>query len=230
MNHRMFAPNILIADDHPMYLEAIQIRLSKLFPSANIVDRTSLIDALAACAEASGRGEPFDLVLLDYGMPGVEGPEGIRRFIAEAARSPVAIMSGTVTMVSAQALIRVGARGFLPKTLSKEQFSAAVHALLSGGTYLPPELLDGLMGLLDVPSSAATADDSSAAGDLLKALSPREREVLLLLSSGCSNKEIGRRLEIAEVTVKLHVRQILKRVGLRNRVEAAALATRAGFR
>ncbi len=79
------------------------------------------------------------------------------------------------------------------------------------------------------PESGAAREEVASFKQLVGSLRPREREVLKLVAAGYSNKEIGRDLDIAEVTVKLHVRQILKRVGLRNRVEAAAMATKAGL-
>jgi DNA-binding NarL/FixJ family response regulator len=224
------APSILVADDHPMYMEAVHIRLERLFPGALIVDKTSLAAALSACRERAMQGSPFNLALLDYGMPGVEGPAQIAAFIRDVGGIPVAVMSGSATMENALAFIRAGARGFLPKTLLSDQFGAAVHALLSGGTYLPTDLLDGLMGSEPVrPESGAAREEVASFKQLVGSLRPREREVLKLVAAGYSNKEIGRDLDIAEVTVKLHVRQILKRVGLRNRVEAAAMATKAGL-
>lgn len=212
-----------------MYLEAVQIRLERLFPGARVCERNSLPSALEAYETARRDGAPFDVILLDYHMPGVAGPAGIGDFIRQVAPVPVAVMSGSASIDDAQALIRIGARGFIPKTLSADQFFAAVSAVLSGGIYLPPAILDGLIEPRAAPGGSDAADEIAAFRESVGLLRPRELEVLKLVAAGRSNKEIGNELDLAEITVKLHVRQILKRVGLRNRVELASYATRAGI-
>jgi DNA-binding NarL/FixJ family response regulator len=96
--------------------------------------------------------------------------------------------------------------------------------ILAGGTFLPAEALQ-LSGPQKPPDSAACNEGSTLAAKL----TPRQQQVLVQLASGATNKEIGRSLEIAEVTVKLHIRQILRRINARNRAEAASIATRAGL-
>ena len=211
-----------------MYMEAVHIRLERLFPGTRITETISLSTALEAFEASSRERTPVDVILLDYHMPGVDGPAGIGDFIRRVAPVPVAVMSGSATTDDAQALIRIGARGFIPKTLSAEQFFAAVNAVLSGGIYLPPAILDVLIEPRRPETGITEATDEVAAFKVaIGLLRPRELAVLKLLATGRSNKEIGLELDLAEVTVKLHVRQILKRIGLRNRVEAASLATRA---
>jgi DNA-binding NarL/FixJ family response regulator len=100
----------------------------------------------------------------------------------------------------------------------------AISMILAGGTYLPAEMAQaGGSGMAEFRSGG------TGGGGFGEALSPRERQVLVRLSSGASNKEIGRDLNLAEVTVKLHVRQILRKIKARNRSEAASMATRAGL-
>lgn len=220
---------ILLADDHPLYLEAVHERLRRVLPEAELIDATTLEEVLAAARAASF---PLNLVLLDYNMPGVNGSVGVSQAIAEIPDVPVAIMSGIASPEEVQQVIKAGARGFLPKTMSSPQFAAAINVLLSGGTYLPTDILTSLMATEVEADEANNSPLDIKAREMkgaLGALKERELEVLRRVSSGLSNKEIARELGLAEITIKLHVRQLLKKLHLRNRSEAASLATRAGI-
>ena len=202
----------LLADDHPLYLEAVRLQLQAHFPEATFAEAVSLDEVLAK----SGDDPSFDLILSDLRMPGMNGHAGVARIMAAFPGVCIAIMSGSARQGEVREVIQAGARGFLPKTMHRAAFSAAVSLLIAGGTYLPADVLQDVA----VPD---------AGSDLLRLLTPRERQVLVQLVSGASNKEIGRKFDLAEVTVKLHVRQILKKIGGRNRSEAAAIAAKAGL-
>jgi DNA-binding NarL/FixJ family response regulator len=118
------------------------------------------------------------------------------------------VISGTAHPEDARAVIQLGARGFLPKTLSGKVIVAALRLVASGGTYLPAEYSSA------PPASAATPKRPDG-------LTPKQAEVLSNLAAGKSNKEIGRVMGLQEITIKLHVRAIFKKLGVRNRVEAA---------
>ena len=217
---------IILADDHPLYLEAVHERLRRVLPEAEIIEATSLADALAA----SHDGGDIDLLLLDYNMPGVNGPEGVAEAVDSLPNIPIAIMSGIATPDQVQKVITAGARGFLPKTMSAAQFAGAINVLLSGGTYLPTDILTSLMTVASDDRRASPLDlKAQEMKGALCSLKERELEVLRRVSTGMSNKEIARELGLAEITIKLHVRQVLKKLHLRNRSEAASLATRAGI-
>lgn len=215
---------ILLADDHPMFLEALCSQIERLQPDATLIKATSLDDALshAAC------GEDLALVLIDYDMPGISGVEGVRKAVEAFPSAAVAVISGRATTANIHAAIQAGARGFLPKTLAPEQFAAAFNALLTGATYVPVDVVRELMVAtpVDAPIGAVARTLLDEGG--FTSLSKRERDVLRELTEGLSNKEIGRNLSLAEVTVKLHVRQILKKIGARNRSDAVAMAIRSG--
>ena len=222
------SPRILLAEDPPLYLEAVQERLRRLLPDAELLLAARLDDAISM---AQGRETGLDLVLLDYNMPGIDDADGVSKAIDSMPSVPIAIMSGIATPEEVQRVIKAGARGFLPKSMSSNQFNAAITLLLSGGTYLPTDILTSLMTDTAAAQKEETAFDAKARelGETLGSLTGRELEVMKRLTVGWSNKEIGRELNLAEITVKLHVRQILKKLHLRNRSEAAALGTRAGL-
>jgi len=213
---------IIVADDHPLYREAVKLRLERQIPGSDVVEAGS-IEELFARVEAVPRLS-VDLVLLDLYMPGMERGQGIGAVVTALPDTPVALMSGAAGTQDVKQAIAAGARGFLPKTMASELFAMAISMILAGGTYLPAEMMqDAIATANDIRPNGASG---SGFADLL---SPRERQVLVRLSSGASNKEIGRDLNLAEVTVKLHVRQILRKIKARNRSEAASMATRAGL-
>ncbi len=205
---------ILIADDHPLYLEAVRLRLQALYAEAQFAEAVSVDDVLKHGGDGAA---PFDLVLLDLRMPGMASMDDFGRIRAAFPGTPIAIMSGSANQEDVREMIQAGARGFLPKTMSAGAFAAGVSLLLAGGTYLPTDVLQDL------------AAHGPAPRDMFDTLTPRERQVLAQIVAGASNKEIGRSFGLSEVTVKLHVRQILKKIDARNRAEAAAMAAKAGL-
>jgi two-component system nitrate/nitrite response regulator NarL len=154
----------------------------------------------------------FDLAILDLHMPGADGFKGIEKTLAEFPRIPLVVISGAATPDDVKRALELGARGFLPKTLPPKVLTAALQVVVSGGTYVPADYAQG---------QASAAPAKTVAG-----LTPRENEVLTLLATGNSNKEIGRALTLQEITVKLHVRNIFRKLGVRNRVEAANAAAK----
>jgi DNA-binding NarL/FixJ family response regulator len=197
---------ILLADDHPLFVEALRALIERHIAASEL----TVVSDLDAAHRALMAGR-FDLAILDLHMPGASGFEGVRRTLAQFPETPVAVISGSATAVDVKRAIELGAKGFLPKTLSPDVLAAALRVIAAGGTYVPTEYATG--GGMAI----------SAAG-----LTQREGEVLTLLMRGQSNKEIGRALELKEITVKLHVRNIFRKLKVRNRVEAVNAASRLG--
>jgi DNA-binding NarL/FixJ family response regulator len=173
---------------------------------------------------AGTEGKPIELILLDLHMPGMKGGQTVAEVVSAFPDATIVLVSGVARFEDVKRAVDAGARGFLPKTLSSEHFAGAISMILAGGTFLPAEALR-LSGLQTPPDPAAC----SAGSTLAAKLTPRQQQVLVQLASGATNKEIGRSLEIAEVTVKLHIRLILRKINARNRAEAASIATRAGL-
>lgn len=192
---------LLLADDHDLVRET----LASYLHQQGGFDVTSANGFDEACTLYASQG-PFDLVLLDYSMPGMDALSGLAR-MRELADCPVAMLSGTAPPEVARRALKEGAAGFLPKTLNPIDMVAAVRDMLAGETYLPLEFL--------TQSAGARSEIN---------LTPRETDVLRGITEGKSNKEIARDLDIQEVTVKLHLKTLSRKLGARNRTHAAMLA------
>lgn len=212
---------VLVVDDHPLYREAVRLRIERLMPDCVVVEAGSLDEVFAATKTISVR--PFDLILLDLHLSDLEPRSCVQKVIEAAPDTPVLLMSGSASPQAIKHALAHGARGFVSKTMGSDLFANAISMVLGGGSYLPIEILQEPSATLLAP------DNTRGSQNLDAALTPRERQVLVRLATGASNKEIGRELGLAEVTVKLHVRQILRKINARNRSEAAAIATRAGL-
>ena len=210
----------VVADDHPLYREALRLRLERLRPDGEVTEAGDLDELLALRDQ---RASDVDLVLLDLRMPGLTDAAAVRRVVEAFPGAAVVLMSGAASAEDVKKAVQAGARGYLPKTLQPELFASALAVIIGGGTYLPAEILNAAPILGNQPSPSASGPDA------IERLTPRERQVLVRLATGAPNKEIGRELGLAEVTVKLHVRQILKKIGARNRSEAAVIATKSGL-
>lgn len=204
---------ILVADDHPLYRDAAATQLRRLYPHATVEEAASLAEASAVVRNGKGA---YDLFLVDFHMPGVS-VEAIGNLAAKFPETPIAIISGTANRDDVRSAIASGARGFVPKTATADQFSSAIAMLLAGGTSVPAEFLQ----------PEREAQESGPAW--LALLSPRELQVLKAVARGISNKEIARELGLAEVTVKLHLSAVFRKTGAHSRAEAAVLATKAGI-
>jgi len=199
----------LIADDHPLYLGAIQALLERLHPEVAIETAGCLSEVLD---RVTGGGR-FDLLLLDFSMPGMDGARGVGETVRAAAGAPVVVMSGVALPDDVGACVAAGAKGFLPKTLEPKVFSSALNVILTGGTYLPIEM--AMAGHAPPPPEESSAEPHG--------LTERERTILAMLVSGKSNKEIARLLELREVTIKVQLTRIYKKLGAKNRAQAAML-------
>lgn len=201
---------ILLADDHNMVRDALKSYIERLEPDAEIVSADSFTTAYKAVEEAGD----FALVILDLRMPGMDGLDGLRRMRERLPDIPVVIMSGGASHEDVRTAIDLGAQGFLPKTLTGPALVSAIRLILAGEKFVP-------FGAVDAPINEAAEADGHAL------LTQREREVLQYLEKGWSNKEIARALDLQEVTIKLHIRGICRKLGAKNRTQAALRAQEA---
>lgn len=204
---------VLIADDHPLFLEAISGLVARAIPDGTI--RTA--DCLTGLLQQV-KVDPPNLVLADYSMPGIAGPEDVRSLCAVCASIPVIMMSGVAREEEVRLLMQMGARAFIPKTLSPNDFGTILSLVLRGGAFSPA-----------LVQASAPVSIPSIKPELEAPLTPKEIAVLEGIIAGKSNKLIARDLGLQEITVKLHARRIFQKMGVRNRAEAAAMAVRHGL-
>jgi DNA-binding NarL/FixJ family response regulator len=200
---------LLLADDHDLVRDALGTLLKKDDPEICVETAWDLDSAL----EKITGHMAFDVIILDLRMPGMNGLDGAERMVGVAGATPVVIMSGSARSSDVHAALQIGVKGFVPKTLAGGSLINAVRLVACGETYVPMQFMQG----------------GEQAGETKGGLSMREREVLFQLRQGRSNKEIARNLDIAETTVKLHLRSISDKLEARNRTDIVIRAIDSGI-
>lgn len=202
---------ILIADDHPLFRDALKHALSGAIAAVEIIE-AGTIGEMTDRIEA----EPeIDLVLLDLAMPGVRGFSGLLFLRAQYPSLPVVVVSAHEEATVIRRCLEFGASGFIPKSLDVESIRLAVADVLGGGIWTPPDLE------LDAPD-----DGDARLTERLASLTPQQVRVLMMLSEGLLNKQIAFHLGVSEATVKAHVSAILQKLGVESRTQAVIAASR----
>lgn len=201
---------ILIADDHELVRDTISAFLA--CEEDIDIDCAKDFDEAHAMMQSDG---PYDVVLLDYSMPGMNKLAGLSTAIESSEGRQVALISGTADKTIAEKALAQGAAGFLPKNMAAKSLIHAVRFMAAGEQYAPIKFM--------------TQPDQKASHPLADKLTERELQVLDGLCRGLSNKEIARELDVKEVTVKLHVKTTSRKLNARNRTQAAMIARDAQF-
>ena len=212
--------NILVIDDHPLIRAGIGHLLGSLADDVTLTEAGDISKALSILAD----GPEFDLVLVDLMIPGMNGFEGLSQIRRAAGGAAVVVVSMKERSEDVRQSIEAGAVGYIPKSSEPEILVNALKLVLSGGVYLPPNVL-GAMSAQDAraePSGNGGLADSTQ--DQIARLTPRQREVLALMAQGKSNKEIAKELGLAAGTVKIHVSSIFKALKVTNRTRAVIAA------
>ncbi len=212
---------LLLVDDQAMFREGLRLLLGQQ-ADFEIVGEAG--DGLAAL-EAVRRIAP-DVVLMDLRMPNLGGAEATRRIKAEAPAVKVIVLTTFEEDEEVFSALRAGAAGFLLKDSPSEKLCEAIRFAARGETWLQPSVAAKLVAEF---GRLAPRPAPSAGGSLPEPLSAREREVLRCLADGMSNKEIGRRLSISEGTVKNHMSQVLGKLQVLDRTQAALRARELGL-
>jgi DNA-binding NarL/FixJ family response regulator len=204
---------IVIADDHPMFLDGLVATLS----ADHELQVVAIVGDAVAAVRAVREHVP-DIALLDVAMPG-GGLQAARQIAEASPATRLVILTSSENEDDLLAAMKAGARGYVLKGISGKELRAILKAIHAGRTYLAPGLAYGALKELTRPRIRNPIDE----------LTRREREVLALVASGLSNAEIGGRLGLAEKTVKHYMTSILGKLQVASRVEAALLAYKAGL-
>lgn len=201
---------LLIADDHPLFREALHGLIARLYPSAAIYE-TDNISSLYTLVKDRPNA---DLLLLDLSMPGAAGYSALVHLQAQHPLLPIVIVSAHEDPVLIRRAIDHGAMGFIPKSVDTKTLSAALQDILLGNVWIPE-------------SAAAIPPISSEekqAANLLRDLTPQQFRVLQMVSTGQLNKQIAHELDVSEATIKTHMTAILRKLGANNRTQAVLIA------
>lgn len=205
---------VLIADDHPLFREAIARVIDDGFPGSTLLEASDLDSALAV----AGRHDDQDLVLLDLNMPGMQGLGGLVRLRNLFPTLPAVIVSAEEEKRVILQTITYGAVGFITKSTPRKQMIQALEQVLAGSIYLPADIIRAGSGAGE--ESTAARREPEDLSDVLATLTRKQLQVFERMSRGDSNKVIAYQLNIAESTVKAHVSAILRKLGATNRVQA----------
>lgn len=207
------AETVIVADDHPLFRTAIKEALEAEQGETRFLEANSF-ESLQKLVDEQ---QEVDLVLLDLHMPGVSGFAGLVYLCKRYPSVPVVIISANEDPVVIKRALEHGAAGFIPKSSSMEAIKEAIAAVLMGEIWSPPQ-------------ARSTAGGRSASelelAERMAQLTPQQYKVLMMMSQGLLNKQIGYELGVSEATVKAHVTAIMSKLGVNNRTQAVLAAQR----
>jgi DNA-binding NarL/FixJ family response regulator len=203
---------LVIADDHPLFRDALRQGIATVLTSAKI-DEAGSFEDLTALLE---RDAEVDLILLDLSMPGINGFSGLIYLRAQYPAIPVVIVSASDDVGTIRRSLDFGASGFIPKRFGVDTLRDAILKVMEGDVWVPP----------DVDLSSAADPDMTRLRDRLVTLTPQQVRVLMMLSEGLLNKQIAYELGVSEATIKAHVSAILQKLGVESRTQAVIAAAK----
>lgn len=215
---------ILIVDDHPMFRKGLALSLGEAEDMAVCGEGANAADAVALYQELAP-----DLVLLDLSMPG-GGHAALAEILSYDVQAKVAVLTASEDSDDVLRALRAGAAGYILKGVGGRTLLDAVRALAGGEGYVAPTLAARILSERSpgqYPAGPSPASPNRTV-ELLSLLTPKEMQVLRMVASGYSNKEVAHRTGTQEKTVKHHMTHILQKLNARNRTEAALLLRGAG--
>ena len=208
------ATHLVIADDHPLFRDALRQAVASVVASAKI-DEAGSFEELTALLDVDS---DVDLVLLDLTMPGISGFSGLIYLRAQFPAIPVVIVSASDDGGTIRQSLDFGASGFIPKRFGVDTLRDAITKVLGGDVWVPA----------DTDLSSATDPELMRLRDRLVTLTPQQVRVLMMLSEGLLNKQIAYELGVSEATIKAHVSAILQKLGVESRTQAVIAAAKIG--
>ena len=202
---------IIVADDHPLFREALRHALGRAVPDATVVEA----DTVAALLDEAEQHPEADLLLLDLNMPGANGFSALVQMRAHHPSLPVVIISANEDPGVIRRSIAHGAAGFVPKSSTVEEMVEALQAVLDGDVWIPASV--------DAESPTLEGPEADVASRLAS-LTPQQFRVLTMLSAGLLNKQIAYELGVSEATIKAHMTAIMQKLGATNRTQAVVLS------
>ena len=201
------ARQFIIADDHPLFRNALRLSIQQTFPGATIVEACDLQSLQQCVAE----NPDCDLLLLDLHMPGAHGFSGLIFLSGQYPQLPVMVVSANEKPEIMCRAIDYGACGFLPKSAPVEQIAEALQQSLAGEIWLPPAVAERYQ--------AGSAQDVGVA-DVIATLTPQQFRVATMLAEGLLNKQIAYEMQVTEATVKAHLTALFRKLGVNSRTQA----------
>jgi len=210
---------ILLIDDHTLFRSGVCALLQRQ-PDLEVVGEA------ADGVDGVKRAKQYlpDVILLDLNMPGLSGLETLQLLVEDLPDAAVVMLSVSEDADELTAAMRAGARGFLLKSIEADTLVAAIRKAASGQPVITDHMTAKLVEQMRKPTPAPGAPSTSAVRPSAETLTARERDIVRELARGASNKEIARALDLAESTVKIHVRNILRKLNLTSRVQVAIYA------
>ncbi|MFO1465680.1 MAG: response regulator [Steroidobacteraceae bacterium] len=216
---------VLVVDDHPLFRRGLTALLSS-------DDGLLVIGDAADAGEAQRKAEALqpDVILLDNHLPAVTGVDALPALRAASPRTRILMLTVSENEEDLAAALRGGASGYLLKTIDGDALSSAIRRAVAGDSVIAPEMTAKLVAAFRQASNApGSSPEAAAAQPAAAELSPRETEILVEIGRAASNKEIARRLSIAESTVKVHVQHLLRKLDVSSRVQLAVIAKSRGL-
>lgn len=200
-------PTIIIADDHPLFRTALTNIVTSEFGETHLVEASDF----ASLQQATDKHQDAKLILLDLHMPGVEGFSALVHLTAHVPNIPVIIVSAHEEPEIMRRALDHGASGFLPKSCPPDVMQQALNTVIQGHLWLPP-------GIEQEP----TANDNELdAAEALATLTPQQFRVAIMVNQGMLNKQIAYELDVTEATIKAHMTEIFRKLGVHSRTQVA---------
>jgi DNA-binding NarL/FixJ family response regulator len=204
-------PDVLIADDHPLFRDALQRAVLGALPAARVHGADSVHSLLALIEQFPDA----ELLLLDLHMPGARGYSALAHIRGQFPGLPIVVVSGHEESQVARRALAHGASAYIPKSTPAEDIVAAIRAVLDGDVWLPPAMVAG---------HAELRPDEADVAARVASLTPQQFRVLTMIAEGLLNKQIAYDLGVSEATVKAHMTAIMRKLGVNNRTQVALAA------